>query len=214
MRTIDLQNELIDWSVKNSGFQPGRTYLGLSGIGDCEQVIYDRLRNGQRASVEEQLKTRISYELEADLVDRLRALGVYSPGETISLYEGLVQGHTDGLISGREILEVKTLDLAIHFPANGVPSRRITWQVQGYMHFLKRPFTHVVYLARDNGAIFCLGVRYDAGLGAKIEAKLGHLVEAWQKATRPGCTCGRCPTANPPTYSRSFPTVKGEKQNR
>jgi len=159
MRTSDLQAELLDWSVKNSGFEPGRDYIGLSGIGDCERQIYDRLRNGQRASIDEQLKTRISYELEAALIERLTAMGLYQPGETISLHGGLIQGHTDGLIAGREILEIKTLEKAQFFPSNGIPSRRIAWQVQAYMHFLKRPWTHVVYLARDSGAVFCIGVK-------------------------------------------------------
>ncbi len=192
MRTTDLQAELIDWSVKNSGFEPGRDYIGLSGIGDCELVIYNRLRSGQRASIDEQLKTRISYELQDALIDRFTAMGLYQPGETISLVGGLVQGHTDGLIAGREILEIKTLEKAQYFPGNGGPSRRITWQVQAYMHFLRRPWTHLVYLARDTGGIYCLGLKYDLKMGQKVEHKINRLVLAIKNVEHPRCTCGHC----------------------
>ncbi len=208
MRTSDLQAELIDWSVKNSGFEPGRDYIGLSGIGDCEVVIYERLRGGQRAGIDEQLKTRISYELEASLIERLKAMNLYQVGETISLCNGLIQGHTDGLIAGREVLEIKTLEKAAYFPGNGVPSRRITWQVQAYMHFLKRPWCHLIYLARDTGGIFCLGVRYDPKMGERIDTKIKRLVTAVKDVQRPRCTCGRCEApAGPAVITNDAPRV-------
>jgi len=198
MRTVDLQRELVDWSVRNSGFDAARDYIGLSGIADCERVIYDRLREGQRASINEQLRTRISYELEAALVGRLTAMSLYYlPGETISLHGGLVQGHTDGSVSHngqepQEILEIKTLERETWLPVNGLISRRVAWQVQAYMHYLKRRYTHIVYLARDTGAILCLGLKYDLVFGGKIQAKVELLVKAVQETKRPRCTCRRC----------------------
>jgi hypothetical protein len=215
MKTNDLQAELVDWSVKNSGFEAGREYIGLSGIGDCEMEIYDRLRNGQRASIDAQLKTRISYEMESALVERFKAMGLYQPGETISLHGGLVQGHTDGLIAGREILEIKTLEKAVFFPSAGVPSRRITWQVQAYMHYLKRPWCHVVYLARDTGGIFCLGVKYDPRLGERIDAKVRLLVKAVKMVQRPRCTCGHCePPCRPAVITNEAPRITTRPQDK
>jgi hypothetical protein len=208
MKTSDLKAELVDWSVKHSGFEPERDYIGLSGIGDCELEIYNRLRNGQRASIDAQLKTRISYELEGALITRFTEMGLYQPGETINLHGGLIQGHTDGLIAGREILEIKTLEKAVFFPGAGVPSRRIVWQVQAYMHLLHRPWTHVVYLARDTGGIFCLGVKYDPRIGERIEAKVRLLVKAVKTVQRPRCTCGHCePPCMPAVITNQAPKV-------
>jgi len=218
MKTADLEKLLVDWSVRNSGFEPGRNYIGLSGIGDCEQVIYDRLRTGQQSSAAEQLKTRISYELEGELINRLSEMGLYSKGETISLQGGLVQGHTDGVVDGRDLLEIKTLEREVYFPTstrpsgNGIPSRRIQWQVQAYMHYTCKYWTHIVYLARDTGAIFCLGVKYDSLMGTKIESKVRRLASAVRRTERPECSCGRCSTEKAPVVVEKIPRiVNGEK---
>jgi hypothetical protein len=192
MLTRNLQTTLVNYSVAQSGFSTRRNYIGLSGIADCEQVIYDRYRFGQQAGVDERLCTRLSYELEAALIERLKDLGLYWPGEEILLHGGLVQGHTDGQIDGREVLEIKTLPKAIWLPENGRVPRRVYWQVQAYMHYLQHAWAHVLYLARDTGELRAIGVRYNLALGKDIEAKVERLVSAVQEVKRPECSCGRC----------------------
>lgn len=188
-----LQADLVDWSVKNSGYEDHRQYIGLSGIGDCERVIYDRVRNGGRAQpVAEHLKTRVSYELEEDLVRRLDAMGVYYPGETISLHGGLVQGHTDGVIKPSALLEIKTVQREEWLPKDYRLPNRVYWQVQGYMTFLKRSIAFVVYLARDTGAICVVAVKYNPGIGRQVREKVERIVKAVVGFERPGCSCGRC----------------------
>jgi hypothetical protein len=195
MNSKELQKRLVDWTAKNSGHDFRRPYIGLSGIGDCERKIYDRVRNGNHISVEEHLRTRLSYELEEALQGRLRLLGIYAPGETITLFDGLVQGHTDGLLDGREILEIKTVPLREFLPGNKVPGR-VYWQCQAYMHYLKRRFCHVVYLSRDHGQVKVFGLHYDEKLGVDIQLKVGRLVDAVLGYERPVCSCGKCDSAN------------------
>lgn len=63
--TADLQRQLVNYIVEHSGHEPHRRYIGLSGISDCEQVIYDRYIHGTPATVSERMKTAISYDLES-----------------------------------------------------------------------------------------------------------------------------------------------------
>ena len=100
MFTNELQRALVNWTVLHSGHVNRRGYIGLSEMGDCDLVIYQRYFNGQHFALGEHLRARISFELEEKLVARLEAMKLYAPGEEIMLYDGLVQGHTDGVIGG------------------------------------------------------------------------------------------------------------------
>lgn len=192
MLSKELQTSLINWTILNSGHQEHRGYIGLSGIGDCERVIYERYLHGNQASLDDHLKTRISYELESKLIQRLSEMRLYSPGETIELYDGLVQGHTDGVLAGADLLEIKTIPLEQWLPKDGRLPHRVFWQVQAYLHFTQRRYAHVVYLARDSGYAQVYGTRVSDRMGQKITEKLERLVEAVQEGRRPDCTCGRC----------------------
>lgn len=192
MYAKSLQTALMNWTVQNSGFETQRSYIGLSGIGDCEKKIYNRTLFGQNAKVDEHLLTRLSYELETELIYRLSSLGVYSAGEEIRLYDGLVQGHTDGVIARTDVLEIKTLPREQWFPDQSRLPHRLYWQVQAYMHYLKRLQALVIYLARDTGGVKVISTRYSPSIGEQIEARVERLVVAVRTGKRPDCSCGRC----------------------
>lgn len=202
MKGIELESELVNWSVKHSGFEMRREYIGLSGIGDCPAAIYDRYTQSRTITVDEHLKTRLSFELEYALVSRLREMGLYQAAEPIRLYGGLVQGHLDGLVKrGNEtdLLEIKTVPLAEHIPTRAAQlPRRVFWQVQAYLHYSRRmhkldcSWALVMYLARDCGLVSVKPVRYSRETGMQIDAKVKSLVEAARQLVRPACECGRC----------------------
>lgn len=192
--TSTVLQQLVNWTVKHSGHEE-RGYIGLSGIYECERAIYDRVRFGQRWSVDEHLRTRLSYELESALIERLRGAGLYGEGEEISLYDGLVQGHTDGSLlvppAERVVLEIKTVSYDAHFPGARVPER-VYWQVQAYMHYLQRREALVLYMARASGEVRAYPLRYNVRLGMVIDAKVRRLVSSVQKMEKPACSCGEC----------------------
>lgn len=192
MQPKNLQTALMNWTVQHSGHEPQRAYIGLSGIGDCESKIYNRVIFGQRARVDEHLLTRLAYELETELIYRLTDIGIYGPSEEIMLHDGLVQGHTDGVIARTDVLEIKTLPREEWIPSQGKLPGRLYWQVQAYMHYLERALTQVVYLARDTGAIKVISVRYSPQTGQRIHERVERLVGAVRNGERPACTCGRC----------------------
>ena len=192
MLSKELQTKLINYTVLHSGHQEKRGYIGLSEIGLCEQVIYDRYQHGNHASLGDHLKCKLGYELEAALVERLTEMRLYSPGETIELYDGLVQGHTDGVLGGVDLLEIKTVPLDAFLPSDRRLPTKCFWQVQAYLHFTRRKWAHVVYLSRESGLHQVIGVTYREAMGVKILAKLERVVEAVRETERPECGCGRC----------------------
>src|SRR3990172_48896 len=192
MQTKNLQQAIVNYTAQTSGWDQRRSYIGLSGIGDCERVIYNRFYLGQlRPHVGELLTTKLSYELEAVLIARLQAIGVYSPAEGIVLFDGQMQGHPDGIVGGTDYLEIKTVPMEEHFPENRIVGRRIFYQCQAYMHFGQPKYTHVVYLARSTGGIFVVGLRYQERVGREIEWKIKRLGDAGRERVAPGGTCGR-----------------------
>jgi hypothetical protein len=187
-----LLSSLVNWSVEHSGYDPHRSYLGLSSIADCPVEIYDRYMHGGKPNgVTGHLLTRLSYELEGVLIQRLSAMQLYQPAPEIAVFNGLVRGHPDGFI-GPDLLEIKTLAHEEHIPTDGRVPRRIYWQVQAYLHYTNRMKAQVLYLARANGALEIIPVSYNQHIAAEIIAKLETLVDCVQALQRPACTCGRC----------------------
>ena len=191
MKSADLQSQLITYSADTCGHLESRGYIGLSGIGDCARVTYDRYTQGKPAPLCDRLKFKLSNELEAALIARITDLGVYGPRREIVLHGGLVQGHTDGELDG-DLLEIKTLACEKYIPTAGKIPTRIYWQVQAYLRYGPYRLAHLLYLARDTGAIVVLPVVPNRYTQDAIARTIDLLVNAVAKAQRPICTCDRC----------------------
>lgn len=190
----DLQAAFLDYSVKNSGYDERRPYIGLSTIIDCPAEIYRRFFDSTPASVRRRLKTKASYEIEENLKARLRSMGAYSAGKEISLFEGLVKGHTDGEVFGA-LLEIKTVPLDDYLPGSKLPIRTF-WQVQAYMKYGPYELAHVLYYSRENGLFRFFEVDPHAPTMNVIEGKLERIARAVRTQTTPACECGKCGKGN------------------
>lgn len=192
MKAEDLERILIDWTLRHSGYDEHRNYIGLSGIADCPQIIYHRYFNETPASNGLKLRTRYSYEIEANLIDRLKGLGIYKERKNpITAYGGIVQGHIEGEVSG-SLLEIKTVPLAEHLPNGSVP-RKVYWQSQAYMYYGAYPETLCLYFARDSGQFKVFDLWPDHRIMMDIDRKIQNLIIAIQIKKQPDCTCGKCP---------------------
>jgi hypothetical protein len=186
----DLQAAFLDHSIKTSGYDDHRDYIGLSTIAECPAEIYRRFFDSTPASVRRRLKTKASYEIEEDLKARLKAIGIYSPGKEISLFDGMVKGHTDGELFGA-LLEIKTVPLDDHIPQGKIPIR-VYWQCQAYLKYGEYSLCHVLYYSREDGLFRFFEVDPHAPTMNLIEGKLERLVRAVRTRTRPACECGKC----------------------
>ncbi len=195
MNASSLERNLIEWSVLNSGYDEHRNYIGLSGIGDCSLVIYRKYFNRTGASAESQLKTRYAYEVEQLIQKRLldmgRSIKGYLPGKEISLYDGLVQGHTDGEFD-EDLLEIKTVPLFEHIPADGRIPWRPFWQSQAYMLYGNYERSLIIYFGRDYGIFKVFELWRDRRMGDRIMSKVDALVEFVRTKIPPPCDCGKC----------------------
>lgn len=195
MLSNDFEKNLLSYTVAHSFHEDQRDYIGLSGIGNCDRVIYDGYKNGNHVGDFKKLLHRMAYELEASLIYRISELGIYEPGKEISLYGGLVQGHTDGFVNG-DLLEIKTIEREEWIPVPGRLPNKVFYQVQAYLHYLTIDRVHVVYLARDTGAVRVIGISYKPMFGKRIEEKLDRIVAAVRNNICPACTCGKCGELN------------------
>jgi hypothetical protein len=197
---MNIQQSLIDYTIYHPRLEQHRNYIGLSGIGDCPRVLYDKyMRQAGNAehSPDQLLIFYMGYAMEDDIVARLKAIGDYQPGFEISLYDGLVKGHTDGVFNG-DLLEVKSVALAEYLPKDGKLPRRVSWQVQAYLTFgqtvghIRFERAQVVYVARENGEIVVISVKTDREMAGRIRAKLVNVVGAVKTGEIPQCECRRC----------------------
>jgi len=116
---MSLETRLIDWTVNHGRLNSRERYIGLSKIGDCPRRVYGMYWNhGVRSDPVELMKFYIGYASEDDVVLRLQGLGEYRPGVEISMFEGMVRGHTDGSFEGR-LVEIKSVALDEHLPIEG-----------------------------------------------------------------------------------------------
>jgi len=188
----NLEKKLIEWSVNNSGYDEHRDYIGLSTLADCSRIIYHRYFNRVGLAREGHLKTRYCYEVEENIKERFRRMGLYSPEKEISIFDGLVKGHTDGEILGY-LLEIKTVPETDHIPRCSVyiPGK-VYWQVQAYMLYGSYNRAFLIYLARKFGLFRVFIVTRDESLQSKINIRVNDLVEAVRRRKIPACECGKC----------------------
>jgi hypothetical protein len=189
-----LAQKLAQWTAENGGFEPRRDYIGLSGVWECPRVMVSRYRDGMGASQAERMRTAVAYELEHALQARLSGMGIYRPGKEISLFDGLVRGHTDGEVDG-DLLEIKTIPEERWLPGPTTGKRmaeRIYWQVQAYLLYGEYERAQVVFLARDSGAISVVTILPNRYTQEAIERKLEKLVGEIRAGQAVSCTCGKC----------------------
>lgn len=204
---MSLESRLIDWTVKHNRINPNRNYIGLSGIHECPLVIYRNLlaETPRYRNQGEMLRFYLGYAAEDDVVCRLQGLGDYQPGVTISLYDGLVQGHTDGSFDG-SLVEIKSVALDEWLPGFDTPNknhsatqpagtrlpRKTYWQVQAYLRYTRFAKAKAIYLSRESGLLKVFDVDRNNALGSEIHQKITGLVHAVRGRIPPGCECGRC----------------------
>lgn len=191
MNTREMDQLFTTWTAENSGYDEHRNYIGLSTIADCPREIYRRFFSPTPADVRSRLKTRASYEIEENLKNRFRKMGVYREGREISLYNGLVKGHTDGEIWGR-LLDIKTVPLEEHLPADNNCPAKVFWQLQAYMLYGQWNSSIVLYFARDYGVHKFFYLRFSESFGERIENRLSRIIRAIETKSQPDCECGRC----------------------
>jgi hypothetical protein len=194
MNAVDLKQNLLNWTLANSGAEC-RTYLGMSAIGNCPLQLYNNMIYGRDWTTGQHLMCYEGYLHERDILDRLQALNgsQIGPGRELSAFGGRFQGHTDGEWDG-DLLEIKSTrpeTLNQIWETGRLPMRHF-WQVQCYMHYGHYRQAYVIYKVRDTGDLYVARLRYLNHIGEKCHLKASAVLEAVDHQQPPECECGRC----------------------
>lgn len=132
------------------------------------------------------IRTRYSYEIEEMLRDRLAKAGLLTSGpKEIKLFDGLVQGHTDGEIAG-DLLEIKTVPKDEHIPEGRLPFR-VYAQSQSYMNYLRYNRAKVLYFSRESGRWKWFEVERNRSVQVQMDEKVKRMVRLVRMQERPEC---------------------------
>src|SRR5688572_27116849 len=119
-----------------SGFETRRDYISLSHVAQDQEEILKMFLDGFIDTHEIRRRCYKGYQMERDLLARIRAVfeftgGPFAPGGEIVAFDGLVKGHPDFRFEGNPS-DCKSVPLDEHLPEGKLP-RRVYQQMQGYL---------------------------------------------------------------------------------
>lgn len=149
MTSISARIELHTAEISN--FEKRRDYISLSHALQPKEELLKMYLDGFEDGLMIRLRCYKGYQMERDLVARVKhVLGAVDHPE-ISCFDGLVKGHPDFMYQGNPG-DGKSVPLDEHLPEVRVP-RRVYYQVQAYLLYSKKPSALVIYESRESGKI-------------------------------------------------------------
>lgn len=180
-----IASNLMSWTCDHSGHESRRDYIGLSHCSSQIELILESWKDGFSADSIALLKCYKGYQMEADLLRRLRA--VYGdrvkPGGEITAFGGLVKGHPDFRFDDFPG-DMKTVPLDEHLPAIERLPRRVFWQLQGYMLYSGKTKVLCIYESRESGLIAAYWVYPVRCIQDEIHEKMTSVVSQVKKTNQ------------------------------
>lgn len=155
----EIEQKLTDYTIAHSNYDEKRNYIGLSKIVEPVEKIIEHYQKGMFATDREKLKCYKGYQMEADLVLRLKKIYgnriQLGKEKEIVAYNGNVKGHPDVWLDEISVDAKSFLkDEWLPKPKENLPSR-IFWQMQGYMLYSNTDCSYVIFESRESGIIVC-----------------------------------------------------------
>lgn len=177
MTAHEIQQALTDITLKTSNFQEKRNYISLSNMAKEATMLLHEYRHGYRATTLDRLRCYKGYQMEADLVRRIK-LVCHSAGDApeLSLHDGLFKGHPDLEIQG------VPADCKSVLRDDWVPEKE--WQLPGKVQFQMNAYmlasgtntSFVIYESRQSGIIRVFEYKRDESIIASIEKKIDYII--------------------------------------
>ena len=170
---------LVKHTCENSHFETTRDYISLSKIySPIDELIAD-YKQGFTANEQTKLKCYKGYQMEADLMRRLKLIfpNDISGEMEISIEGGLIKGHPDFLFNG-DPGDCKSVLRDDWLPVNyfKIP-HRIMWQIQAYMLYSKSERGYLIFESRESGLIKDFMILPDKGIMNMIEGKVHEIIK-------------------------------------
>lgn len=189
MRAKELENILLNYTLDNSNFETERNYISLSNCVLSVEDLIAQYRNGFSADDKGKLRCYKGYQMEADIVARIRLSLIksnckynFQTNTEISAFNGKVKGHPDFTLN-YEPCDVKSVLKDDWIPINKLP-KKVYWQMQGYMLFSNKDHALIVYESRESGIIKVFDLYKNTNIQTEIQIKMAKVVEnisQWDK---------------------------------
>jgi len=166
------------YTIENSNFQSERDYISLSHIHLSVDEIINQFKAGFKDTVPIRLKCYKGYQMERDLVERIKAVW----GERIktdievSAFDGLVKGHPDFAFDNYPG-DCKSVLMDDWIPKDGKLPRRIYWQMQAYMKYSEKDKSLVIFESRESGKLVDFWVKENRDIQNEIGEKLQQIIK-------------------------------------
>lgn len=148
---------LKQYTASRSNYETSRRYISLSRVHLREDEMINEYMQGFPSSMEIQLKCYKGYQMERDLLARIKQ--VYGDRITtgasleIEAFDGLVKGHPDFKFDDYPG-DCKSVAMDEWLPKpDGKLPKRIYFQLQAYMLYSKKDRAIVVFESRQSGLI-------------------------------------------------------------
>lgn len=181
----DISKQLEAFTAANSSYELSRDYVSISHCGDSVEKQIETYFAGFIDSLEIRLRCYKGYQIEKDLVGRIKKVFTnrITTGFEISEFDGLVKGHPDFCFDDLPG-DCKSVPNDEHLPfakeGKQIP-RKVFWQMQGYLYYMKKPKGLLIYEVRDTGRIQDYWVYANPTIGETIHSNNKAIVAEIQK---------------------------------
>lgn len=173
-----IAKQLEQFTASIASFDTTRNYISMSHAALDEQEIRNQIDKGFEDTLPIRLRCYKGYQMEADLLNRLKKLfpDKVKTGIEYVAFDGIVKGHPDFEFEGYPA-DCKTVPLEEYLRDR--VSKKIYWQMQAYMYWSSKEKALVIMEARDSGAIRDYWITANQSIQYDIGTKYARLVEYW-----------------------------------
>lgn len=179
---MTIAKDLEAYTAQHSNFDKKRPYISLSHISLSDEEILNQWFNGFKDGHDVRLRCYKGYQMEKDLLERLKA--VYGDrlktGIEYTAENGLFKCHPDFELDG-DPGDCKSVPLDEHLPEGRVP-RKVFLQLQAQILYGRKQRGYVIYESRETGRIRDYLIRADFRTMEWIDEKVRRI-----KSQIPSC---------------------------
>lgn len=173
MNSESIHNDLLKFTLSNSNFDLKRDYVSMSHIHLPVESIIDIYKKGFETSPVIKLKCYKGYQMEHDILNRLKKIYGDKIKTHIEYSLGYVKGHPDFELEGIPG-DCKSVLMDEWLPTNHIP-KKVYWQMQGYLYLSTKLKGFLIYESRENGILKVLEVFKNDRIQNQIEQKINEI---------------------------------------
>jgi hypothetical protein len=166
-----LAEQIEKYTAEISGFETKRDYISLSHAVQPKEDLLKMYLDGFIDGHLIRLRCYKGYQMERDLVTRVKHVLGAADHPEISAHNGIVRGHPDFIIEGCPG-DCKSVPMDEHLPTDTFKlPRRVYWQAQAYMWYVSARKALIIYESRESGLIRDFWVQPNSNVQREIYEK-------------------------------------------